>query len=110
MDFDMIPAKELDSYVGSPNTLIIDLRSKEEYDAYHVETAVNIPYEELENQQYQLHDYYQVVLYCERGNQSLLAARQLCRLGYRVKNVCGGMVAYQNYARGEMASTRNYRR
>jgi rhodanese-related sulfurtransferase len=94
MKFDIISAKELDDYVNSPNTLIIDLRDKEAYDAYHVPKAVNIPFEELEGQQYSLSEYYQIVLYCERGSQSLLAARRLCRLGYRVRNVCGGIHAY----------------
>ena len=99
MDFEIIPARDLERYVGQPRTLIIDLRDKPEYDCYHIDTAINIPYEELDEHMYQLYDYIMIIVYCERGNQSLMAARKLSRLGYHVINVAGGMSAYLLYKR-----------
>ena len=39
-----ISAKMLDYYVDRRDTLIIDLRDREEYGKSHVKGAVNIPY------------------------------------------------------------------
>ena len=46
MNINMIPAKDLDYYIGQKDFVIIDLRRKEEYEESHILSAVNIPYEE----------------------------------------------------------------
>ena len=38
-----------------------------------------------------------MILYCERGNLSLLLARDLSNEGYMVKNIYGGLNAYRGY-------------
>ena len=35
------------------------------------------------------------ILYCERGSMSMLAAKELCEVGYEVINVYGGIHAYR---------------
>lgn len=95
MDFETIPAKQLNNYIGQYNTIIIDLRDKEDYHEGHIPTAVNIPYNQLSKYKYKIGKFYQVIVYCERGSKSLLAARELCKLGYYVINVYGGFNAYR---------------
>ena len=98
MDFEMIAANELDRYIRDKNAFIIDLRTPQEYVARHIQGAVNIPYERLENCQ-SLPRNMTLVLYCERGSVSMFAARELAARGYRVKTVIGGIHAYHNVLR-----------
>lgn len=94
LSIDTISAEELDNYIDMKNVVIIDLREREAYQESHFKTAVNIPYEELE-QCRQFPKKKMLVLYCERGGTSLFAARELMKSGYRVKSVVGGIRCYQ---------------
>lgn len=95
MSFDTIRASEMNNYIGMRNVLIIDLRDREEYMAGHIPTAVNIPYEDLEEQKAMLLRYNLLVLYCDRGHISLMAARDLIKDGYHIKSLYGGIRAYR---------------
>lgn len=93
-NLETISPKMLDYYVGNKKAFIIDLRDSKSYAAGHIIGAVSIPYEggrflfrpprEKE-----------IILYCERGSHSLMAARELAREGYRVRSVIGGIRAYR---------------
>ncbi len=95
MSFDTIRTNDIVKYIGKSNVLIIDLRDREEYEAGHIPSAVNIPYEELENKKIYLHRNYLLIFYCDRGNVSLLAARDLMKDGYNIKSLYGGIRAYR---------------
>lgn len=95
MEFNTVPAKQLVDYIGKYNSIIIDLRDEDEYDLGHVPTAVNIPYEELDKFKNKLSKYNEIILYCDRGGSSLLAARELSKIGYKVINIYGGINAYR---------------
>lgn len=89
-----ISAKMLDYFVGRSDALIIDLREPEAYAAGHVRTAVNVPYAKIEENA----DFPKgktLVLYCDRGGASMMAAKQLARMGYRTRSVIGGFEAYR---------------
>jgi rhodanese-related sulfurtransferase len=94
MSFDTIRINEIVKYIGNPNALIIDLRDRYEYDNGHIPGAINIPYEELENYTNRLQKRQQLIFYCDRGNISLLAARDLMKFGYNIKSLYGGIRAY----------------
>lgn len=95
MSFDTIRTNDIVKYIGKPNVVIIDLRDKNEYDSGHIPTSVNIPYEELEEQKKYISKNKLLILYCDRGNISLLAARDLMKDGYNIKSLYGGMRAYR---------------
>lgn len=94
MSFDTIRTNDIIKYIGNNHVIIIDLRDKEEYDAGHIPTAVNIPYEELEEKKQYLHKDNLLIFYCDRGNISLLAARDLIKDGYSIKSLFGGIRSY----------------
>lgn len=94
MGFGMIAAKELDQYVRDENAFVIDLRTPEEYRRHHIRGAVNIPYASLGNCRELPRDK-SLILYCERGAVSMVAAKELAARGYRVKTVIGGIHAYR---------------
>ena len=93
-DFEAIPAKDLDWLIHQKNCFLIDLRMPDEYMEKHIKGAVNIPYHRLENCRSLPVDM-ELVLYCERGSVSMMAARELAEKGYHVKTVVGGIHAYR---------------
>jgi len=95
MSWDTIRINEEEKYIGKGNSIIIDLRRPEEYAAGHICGAVSIPYEELEHCKCMLRKYCKIFLYCERGNTSMLAARDLDREGYPAVNLYGGVRVYR---------------
>ncbi|MFU0826105.1 MAG: Rhodanese domain-containing protein [Lachnoclostridium sp.] len=95
MAFETIRAKDAEKYIGKYKVLIIDLREPDEYKRAHIPTAINIPYLEFENKKCSLPLDCSLILYCDRGNLSLLLARELSNEGYQVKNIYGGIRAYR---------------
>jgi rhodanese-related sulfurtransferase len=77
--------------------LVIDLRSKELYDAGHIVDARNVPVAELESQADSLKKWRDrnVITYCDSGAQGASAARSLMKLGFtKVFNLQGGLNAW----------------
>ncbi len=95
MTFETIRAKDIENYIGKYNVQIIDLREPREYRKGHISTAINIPYMDFENMKSSLPTDRLLILYCDRGNLSLLLARELSIEGYQVKNIYGGIRAYR---------------
>jgi rhodanese-related sulfurtransferase len=93
MKFEAISSKDLDRYINDRSAVIIDIRPKEEYEQSHLRGAVNVPYEILQKSCVMWKDKC-LILYCERGSTSLMAARELSKQGYRVKTVIGGIHVY----------------
>lgn len=94
MNFEMIPPKDLELYLHQKDTMVIDLRSPDEYVAKHIKGAVNIPYERLKKCCVFPREFL-LVFYCDRGSMSMAAAREYAKKGYRTKTVVGGFHAYQ---------------
>ncbi len=103
MRFETIRADDIFRYRGHKKGSLIDVRTKEEYLRGHIPGAVNIPYDEMKKRMGEIRqlatdgesgERKELILYCDRGNTSLLAARDLYRLGFAVKNVHGGLKDY----------------
>lgn len=94
MDFKVISADDLDSYVGS-SAVIIDLRSRSQYSQGHISGAMNIPFDELDRNIRRLPKDRTLVLYCQHGSQSLMACRQLAGMGFTTASVNGGLGYYR---------------
>lgn len=89
---EVISAKMLRSYLNRSDTLIIDLRSQDEYYEGHLPGAIHIPYDQ-ERVFYTLPKDKIIVLICARGSASLAVAKDLAKNGYNVKSVSGGIMA-----------------
>ena len=84
--FDMnkdITKEELNSYIKQ-GTIVIDVRSPQEYREGHLKNAILIPeYEIIKRCNNELPEKDQlIVLYCEAGMRSRKARRKLRRMGY----------------------------
>ena len=92
--FEVITSKEFDKYVLSKRAIIIDVRSKEAFDKEHIRNAVNIPFDRLEKQYNKMPKDFILILYCERGGSSMIAAKELFDRGHVVKALMGGLQGY----------------
>jgi len=87
-----LQAKEImDSEEGF---IILDTRTREEYEESHIPGAILIPYDEnLEKAEGGLTDKDQLILvYCRSGRRSKLAAQDLVKLGYTNIKEFGGII------------------
>ena len=74
--------------------LVIDLRSRQLYDAGHIVDSRNVPMPELESQADALKKWRErnVITYCDTGADGASAARSLTKLGFtKVFNLQGGL-------------------
>lgn len=92
----LISAMDLEEYLDEGRKMfLVDLRDRCSYRKSHIRGAVNIPAEELMDRTGELPRDCLIVLYCCHGPNSMVAARQLSRLGYEVADVYGGILAYR---------------
>ena len=74
--------------------IILDVRTREEYDQGHIPGAIVIPHEEIaEKAEDVLTDKDQLILvYCRSGRRSKIAAEALVELGYTNIKESGGII------------------
>ena len=76
------------------NYIILDVRTKEEYEEKHIEDAINIPLDEIEKSTV-LKDKEQIIfVYCQSGRRSKEASEKLVNLGYTNVYDIGGINAW----------------
>lgn len=63
--------------------IIVDVRTKEEYDDSHLVDAINIPYDTID-ESVDLDKEKVIFVYCKSGNRSQIAFQELVNLGYTV--------------------------
>ncbi|MDH5368720.1 MAG: metalloregulator ArsR/SmtB family transcription factor [Gammaproteobacteria bacterium] len=88
-NLDPIPAAELLERVKQDLVTVLDVRPKEEFKAGHVQGAINVPMDELEQHLKQLNPSQEIVAYC-RGPHCILAfdaVAQLREKGFRARRL-----------------------
>lgn len=63
--------------------VILDVRTKEEYESGHIKEAINIPYDTI-NENTNLDKNKNIFVYCRSGSRSKMAYDTLKKLGYTV--------------------------
>lgn len=79
---------------NNPKAILVDVRSKQEYNEGHLDGAINIPLYDLEKQIEKLPPDKQcaVILYCRSGHRSRQAKEKLEKLGYEnIYNLKNGL-------------------
>lgn len=74
--------------------LLLDVRTPAEHASQAIEGSYLIPVQELAHRVAELPRKREIVVYCRVGNRSAFASAYLARLGYNVKNLEGGIVAW----------------
>ncbi len=92
--FGMVRVEEMEEILNRGRVWLIDLRNEESYRKGHIRNARNYPFFYIEEWKKEIPDGVGLLLYCEHGNQSLLAARKLRgRRGF-LYTLIGGYQAY----------------
>lgn len=79
------------------NTILIDVRSEEEYEEKNIEDSINIP---LNNLLYSIDDIEEykdkdVIIYCRSGHRSITACNLLSMEGFnKIYNLEKGIIGY----------------
>ena len=79
---------------SSPGTVILDVRTPEEYSAGHIQDAFNVPHDRIESQLGELRKFegLPVVLYCKSGRRAAMAAEVLGKAGFTdLRHLTGDM-------------------
>ena len=76
-------------------TILIDVRTTEEYSLGSIERAKNIPVDELRNRLSEIPQDREIIIFCQVGLRAYIASRILRQKGYKkVKNLSGGYKTY----------------
>ena len=87
-----VTREEAERLAASGEAQLVDVRSREEYDAAHLDGALNIYYADIHSiAGWHLTKAKPVIVYCGSGKRSIVAAKSLAYLGYTVR--CLGGVA-----------------
>jgi rhodanese-related sulfurtransferase len=97
------PAKEIGTLqmtrlLNDRNTLVLDVRETKEYEGGRLPNAVHVPISQLASRGSELAGMTDrpVVMYCARGQRSMLAARALAKLGFKeIYSLRGGINAWR---------------
>ena len=73
----------LETVMKENKYVIVDVRTKEEYDESHLKESINIPYNEID-ESIELDKEKVILVYCRSGNRSSIAYETLNDLGYTV--------------------------
>lgn len=97
MEVQMLAVWDVERLFIEKNYCIIDLREIEKYVEGHIPGAISLPLE-LQNSKETIEIYAKengVILYCDRGNASLLYGESLGKKNGNIYSVCGGYEAYK---------------
>lgn len=101
MQVQTIAVWDIEQKLQEEDILLIDLREKEEYDDEHIKGAISLPYDEIVKEVETLDKQKKFILYCDRGNASLMVGMKLAAKGYEVYTVLGGYLAYKRMKQKE---------
>jgi len=87
------PEKAKEIMDKNPKAIILDVRTKGEYDEGHIKNAILIPNETIDTQPpKELPDKNaEILVYCRSGNRSRQAAEKLVKMGYTKVRDFGGV-------------------
>ena len=96
---DVVSMDEFQNKILDQKTVILDVRTEEEYfgPLGHIEGSILIPINELENRLIELHEYKKNTIYvvCRSGNRSELGKNILNENNFTAVNVDGGMLNWK---------------
>lgn len=94
-DTDIIHWHELVE-LDSEKSVLVDVRTKMEWDMGSIEGAINLPLDELRDHLSELPQDKEIIIFCKVGLRGYLATRILKQHGFeKVRNLSGGYCTYQ---------------
>jgi rhodanese-related sulfurtransferase len=88
------PEELNDKLRSGEDFLLLDVRTPQEHAAQAIKGSYLLPLQELGYRMNELPKNKEIVVYCRVGNRSAYACSYLSRMGYKVKNLEGGIVVW----------------
>ena len=86
----------VDEFRNTPNAVLIDVRTKEEYKDGHIEGSINIPLQNIYSVQTVITDLDKpIFVHCLSGGRSAQATSVLKSMGYRNVENIGGISSFR---------------
>lgn len=95
MKFQNINIRNILNHALNINGIIVDVRGADSFAKSHIPMAINLPLEQIRQGKITLPKGKWLILYCENGGSSTLAAKILSEQGYKVINTVGGLREYR---------------
>lgn len=93
-----VPASAFEKEIKADSVQLLDVRTPEEYADGHIDGAVNINVQSDDFRDMAVRKLSKdstVLVYCRSGRRSLTAAEILTELGYKVINLKGGIIEWE---------------
>ena len=93
-----VSSKDAETMLGAEDSLfvLVDVRTKGEYDSGHSPLAKHIPVDEIPHRYQELGQTDHIIFVCQMGGRSAAAAEFMTSIGgYEIYNVMGGMTAWE---------------
>ena len=98
-----IKAVEMLNMLEDGKAQVIDIRFREEYEAWHTGFTKNIPLNELPDRLNELDKNKLIITVCPHNDRANIARMFLTLKGYKVKYLSDGLLNTVNYLRGDNA-------
>ena len=98
-----IQTKEMLELVSNGKAQLIDIRFKEEYEAWSVSKSKNIPLNELPNRLNELDKNKLIITACPHNDRSNMARLFLTLNGFNAKYLTDGLLKTMDFLRGDNA-------
>ena len=82
---------------------LVDIRFKEEYEAWHMPASINIPLNELSKRLNELDKSKVIVTACPHKDRAIMARTFLKLKGYKTRYLKDGLIGLADYLRGDSA-------
>ena len=93
-----IPVDEFAARIMCKGVVLVDVRSPKEFAEGHLEGATNVAWGNDFEKQWMaagIKKRFTVAVYCRGGRRSKAAAKELVKMGYKVIDLDGGIMAWQ---------------
>ncbi len=90
MAFDIINARYLQDFCRRNDVTVIDLREPKDYARQHYRGALNLSMNNYVREIQNIPKNKKLIFYCERGGNSMIAARGASQMGFDARSVIGG--------------------
>ncbi|WP_019230283.1 rhodanese-like domain-containing protein [Sedimentibacter sp. B4] len=89
-----ISPKDAKEIMDNEESIVLDVRTKDEYDQGHIEGAVLLPVDEISSKAEEVlkDKKAKILVYCRSGNRSATAAKALIKMGYENVLDFGGII------------------
>ena len=82
LSYNLVSFEGAKQMIDSQEVVLIDVRSKKEYDSMHIVNAINIPLDELKQGKYNLSYECKIMPYCSTGTRTKAAIEYFNRKGF----------------------------